>query len=237
MEALVIYQLISRPSLIVSSDDRLWHFVSNVREDSHFPFLLEWVRFEYLTIESMSEFDGIADSAIQVVTRKLWEAIARRLALPALPTLFDDWFLSSHHPLCEFRPFSGIISFLTRKHRGNVVDRQIVKMSAKSRHTEATFPLKNVVDLDTSAPFWTEDQSGQWICWDFQKSRMIPPHSAIHSDCSTGNLRTWALGGSSDRSSTVVIDEGRDDLMPQRRPIAAAFKIANPVEVSLLRVF
>jgi hypothetical protein len=238
LDITLIHQLISRPSLQLMSEDSLWRFITQdcFREHLLFPLLLECVKFEYLSSELMTEFVNIVDSRIEVLTPNIWTAIRRRLFFSVLPPLSDDRFVSSHHPYDEFRPFSGIIAFLTRKYGGNVVDRQIVEMRASSGPGNASFPVKNVVDLDTSAHFWTENRSNQWICWDFKTYRIRPTHYSINSEYGDANLRTWVLEGSSDGSSWATLDERHDDMTLQRRLLAATFQVAKPVEVRLLRI-
>jgi hypothetical protein len=233
----LVHQLISRPSLTLMNEDSLWEFITQFRQDSLFPSLLECIKFEYLSIESMTEFVQCVDSMNEVLTPAVWAAIGRRLILPVLPTLPDNRFLASHFPYYEYRPFSGIIAFLTRKHGGNVHDLQVVKVSASSWSGNSVHPLKNIVDLATSAHAWTVSEPNQWMCWDFTKYHIQPTHYSIRSEPYIANLRTWVLEGSPDGSSWVTLDERRNDETLKHRPIAATFEITNPVEVRFLRIF
>jgi hypothetical protein len=102
----------------------------------------------------------------------------------------------------EAKSFDGIIAYLTRKcNGGNVQEAGIVTITSKSvgdsRHS-----LKNAADLTLDSYFKSEDEPGQWICWDFREMRVRPTHYTI----ATVSLKSWIVEGSSDGRSWAEID-------------------------------
>jgi hypothetical protein len=109
----VLFHILSNNLLIISSEDELFSYISSlIVSDSEYLNFLQFVRFEYLSSESISCF---LSSLPDLIDCRLWESISRRL--------------TSAHTLhvVEFRipeagSLKGIISYLTTKHGGNVHD-------------------------------------------------------------------------------------------------------------------
>jgi hypothetical protein len=145
-----------------------------------------------------------------------------------IPDLCEDRFISSHHPYFASRPLSGIISFLTHKHGGNVHDRGIIKLSSSSQTSSAdAHPLKDIVDLYIPSRFWTENLPNQWICFDFKTYRVIPTHYSVVPESGASNLRNWVLEGWNDNQSWVTLDTRNNDDALRLKPSSATFKLGS----------
>jgi hypothetical protein len=97
-------------------------------------------------------------------------------------------------------PLDGIISDLTKKHGGNVHGKGIVTITSKS--VGGGHPVKNVADLTSDSYFYSKNEPGQWVCWDFREMRVRLTHYTIW----TSYLNSWVVEGSLDGESWTVID-------------------------------
>jgi hypothetical protein len=236
LKADCIEQLISRQSLTLMNEESLWHFLRQSSLIDKCPSLLRFVRYDYLSIESVIEFADIVSSSFDFMIPAVWAAIRARLILPVLPPPLETRFCDLFHPFCEDRPLSGIITYLTRKHSGNVHDRGIVTLTASSQtEAAANRPIRNLADLNTACNFWTRNESNQWICWNFKGLRIIPSHYTIMSEHGYVDLRSWVLEGSKDGSSWMELDKRENDASLKGGKIAT-FKIGRQEEVVMIRI-
>jgi hypothetical protein len=85
-------------------------------------------------------------------------------------------------PLHEAKSLDGIISYLTRKHGGNVHDKGIVTHTSKSvLNDDSKYAMRNVADLTSGSYFESQNEPGQWVCWDFRELRVRPSHYTMTS--------------------------------------------------------
>jgi hypothetical protein len=102
-------------------------------------------------------------------------------------------------PLKDASSLDGIIAYLTRKHGGNVHDKQIV--------TVLQSLLLHVTDFTFYSTSWSKDEPGQWVCWDFHGLRVNPTHYTIYSP----HLKSWVIEGSLDGEAWIEIDQKTDN--------------------------
>jgi hypothetical protein len=68
-------------------------------------------------------------------------------------------------PLKKAKSVEGIISYLTRKHGGNVHDEGIVTITAKSIVDDRPkYAKRNVADLTSNSTFDSRFKTNPWIC-------------------------------------------------------------------------
>jgi hypothetical protein len=130
------------------------------------------------------------------------------------------------------KSLDGIISYLTRKHGGNVHEKGIVTITSKS--VDSTRPdcaPQNVADLTTESYFYADAEPDQWICWDFGELRVYPTHYTIKAV----DLMSWLVEGSVDGESWVEIDRrtGNRDFSVEK---TASFPVSASPECRLIRV-
>jgi hypothetical protein len=119
-------------------------------------------------------------------------------------------------PFTDFKsssPLSGIISYLTSKHGGNVSDKNVVTITASG--VCSNFHAKNAADL-LAASYWISgNEDNSWLCYDFKDMRIKPTHYSIRSRCDGGNddnyPKHWIVEVSNDGSTWTVIDERRNN--------------------------
>jgi hypothetical protein len=138
----------------------------------------------------------------------------------------------------EAKSLDGIISYLTKKHGGNVQEKGIVTITSKScPHHD----LKNLADLGSSASFASEDAPGQWVCWDFREMRVRPTHYTLWAL----SLKSWVVEGSLDGSSWTEIDRqtNNKDFKSWARDNqkfldwhTASFALSKPAEFRFIRL-
>jgi hypothetical protein len=133
-------------------------------------------------------------------------------------------------PLKEGKPLDGIISYLTRKHGGNVHNKGIVTITSKSALSNSG--VRNIADLTAASFFRSKDEPSQWVLWDFQERRARPAAYTIKAD----QLKSWTLEGSLDGESWNSLDRKIDtkDLKGQTK--VASFHISNASEYRFLRL-
>jgi uncharacterized coiled-coil protein SlyX len=103
-------------------------------------------------------------------------------------------------PLKKAKSIEGIISYLTRKHAGNVHDKGIVTITSKS--VVHDHDPRNVADLTSGNSSISKNEPDQWICWDFHEMRVRPTHYTIKSYC----LKSWVVESSLDGEAWTEID-------------------------------
>jgi hypothetical protein len=191
---------------------------------------------------SFEHFDQICESF------SLWRAISVRLSLavsPATPNsrvgarTSESAFSQSGVGGRTFSPsqdgsLDGIIAQLTREHGGNVQDRGIVDITAKS--VKSPHVPKFAADLESENCFDSTNSPDQWLCYDFRTRRVRPTHYSIQPYFSNYYLRSWVLEGSNDGSSWTVLDSQKDNsLMNLSHPIGT-FAVSQSTDWRFLRL-
>jgi hypothetical protein len=76
-------------------------------------------------------------------------------------------------------PFNGVISYLTVKCDGNIHDLGVVEITSSS--VSGTDSPRNAADFEISSLFVSENEPGQWICFDFKTVKIEPTHYTIRT--------------------------------------------------------
>jgi hypothetical protein len=134
-------------------------------------------------------------------------------------------------PIKAPRRLEGIISYLTKKHGGNVHEKGIVTITSKSVCDDPRYALKNVADLTSGCSFRSKDEPGQWVCWDFREMRVQPTHYTIDA----GFLKSWVVEGSLDGKSWTEIDQQTNN-QDFKDWETASFAVSRPVECRFIRL-
>jgi hypothetical protein len=140
---------------------------------------------------------------------------------------FVRWFPMKHGRTS----LDGIISYLTKKHGGNVHEKGIVTITSKSVSDDPRFALKNVADLTSDSEFNSKDEPGQWICWDFGEMRVHPTHYTMDA-CYIGS---WNVDGSLNGTNWKQIDDHHGAHDFGRRGVSS-FVVWQPMECRFIRL-
>jgi hypothetical protein len=178
-------------------------------------------------------------AAVPELTASLSERISKlpiATPTPGPPVSPSKSLRAVEFPLQEFKSLDGIISYLTRKHGGNVHDKGIVTITSKSVWSdEPGQALRNIADLTSDSGFMSKNEPGQWVCWDFHDMRVRLTHYAIKGYC----LKSWVIERSLDGETWTEIDRKTDnedflDFGCGWRP--ASFAVSNSAECRFIRL-
>jgi hypothetical protein len=195
---------------------------------SHFVELFSFIRFEFLSIDSIENFISRSCEYFtrfeQFLSVDVWSAICHRLCLSVdvenqgqsqsqNPRNCDKslHFIrksdssqscdkSFHFVPQSDSPLCGMISYLTSQCGGNVSDEGIVNVSGST--TYGSNVAKNAVDLLATSYFYALNEPNQWLCYDFTHRKIRPTHYSVHAH--SGHwLPSWILERSINRSQMI----------------------------------
>jgi hypothetical protein len=192
------------------------------KEDSRFFSLFENVRFEYLSSESMQSFIALITESFDLLTFPIWRALCPRLSFSVSIEPSVDRFIHQYSSVvCRFDMNSkqdGIISYLTKRYGGHVIDRNIVSITVSSIYNPQSFPLRHVAEFENQSYFATKNEANSWICYDSIRSRR---------DSNSHHLRSWTLEGSQVGLKWVKIDDRTNDTSLNSQGAISSFSISE----------
>jgi hypothetical protein len=230
----IISDIVGHQSLKLRNEDSLYEFISTlISEDSNYSSLLEFVRFEYLSNSSIRHFVDFISSSFEFLTFSIWETLSNRLVLNVSPASSKD--RHAHRTFAPSSPFDGIISYLTRKHQGNVHELDIVRISASS---VSSGTLKSLADLNTPCQFYTNCVANSWICYDFNTMQINLTHYSIRtqSDENAHYLRNWVVEGSIDGSEWTILDQRNNNLYLAGLSQIVTFSVSQRNDIRMVRI-
>jgi uncharacterized coiled-coil protein SlyX len=134
-------------------------------------------------------------------------------------------------PLRPGKSFDGIIAYLTRRHGGNVYDKGIVRITAKSVDRDGPLNFAYLADLAADSCFGSKSEPGQWVCWDFQDMRLRPTHYTGKSGYPA--LKSWLIESSLDGKAWIEIDRKPNNY---DFPGTASFAVSKLAECRFIRL-
>ena len=233
--------LLLSPSLKIEDEDSLYDLVrSRSQNDVRFTSLFELVYFEYLSVDRIENFvSSVSGDLLEIINSRIWSQICRRLVSETKRNGLNTRVKRKINLSFVYRPktLDGIIAYLTRECGGNVHDKGVVDVTARS-YTENA---KRVADLLTPSYYCSRYQPDSWICYDFKDFCVIPTSYAVRSYPYTrgGNhLRSWVIEVSKDGTdgSWTVIDR-REGIRKLDREDAIANFVVRRVPSEGIRFF
>jgi hypothetical protein len=176
------------------------------------------------------------NASFDFLTFPIWRSLCHRLSLSVSIDFSGDRFVDKCSCVCRFDPNSnsnskqdGIISYLTKRFGGHVIDRNIVSITASSIANPQSHPLRHVADFESQSCFYTKDEANSWICYDFKDMQIKVTHYSISSrrDGSSDHLRSWTLEGSKDGLKWVKIDDRQNDTSLNSQGAISTFSISE----------
>jgi hypothetical protein len=247
----VLERILTSKWLRLQDEDSLLTFLCSL-DSENIPALLRYLRAECLSADGMALL--LDRLSLPIYDRFIWDSLCRRLRLRRRPgdcstaaariagqsTSKQAKSVTSPTGDLEF-PFSGdksldgIISYLTKKHGGNVHEKGIVTITSKSQDYGYNFPLKTIADLGSRFYFCSGFGAHPWVCWDFREVRVrLSQYTVV---CCT--LKSWVVEGSLDGESWTEIDRRTDTKVFQRKPFkpdTGSFAVANIMQCRLIRL-
>jgi hypothetical protein len=230
----LISSIISNSSIRLKDEESLYELISfRQNEDSQFSSLYSHIRFEYLSTTSMSSFIQLITNSFDFLTFPIWCSLCSRLSLSVLIDCSNDRFFDEYSSVvCPFQPplnLDGLISYLTKRFGGHVIDRDIVSITASSFHHSQSYPIRNIANLQDQSIFHSSNEANAWICYDFKDRRIKVIHYSIRARCDYDGyyLRSWTLEGSKDGLSWVKIDDRTNDTSLNYLGVISTFSISS----------
>jgi hypothetical protein len=231
-------RVLSQDSLQIRSEDWLYDFfISRFEVCKESVSLLAQIRFEYLSCDRISRFILWSFEHFESFCEEfpVWKAISVRLSFAVSPRVDDSRFLGrTFAPSCD-GSLDGIIAHMTREHGGNVHDRGIVDISAKSVHS-SSYLGRNAADLQSTTFFHSLNEQDQWLCYDFKNRRVRRTHYSIHAHSNNHYLRSWTLEGSVDGSSWFSLDEQKENSTTHSGHPIGTFSVVESAEYRFIRL-
>jgi hypothetical protein len=158
-------------------------------------------------------------------------ALAVTQSVAVLPQSSAE-FVRRDHPMSGQGSLDGIISHTTKKHSGNVHERGIITLNAKSACDDPNQAPKNVADLISDSQFVSKNEPGQWICWDFRWNLVRATDYTMVS----AYLTSWVLEGSLDGANWTEIDRKSNNQEFIGGWNTASFTAASAMEWRFIRL-
>jgi hypothetical protein len=233
-----IRRIISHGSLRIESEDSLYNIIRGlIEKDLCFCSLLDEIRFENVSETSMRDFFELISHSFDLLTISVWGRLQGRL-VPNAPICEDRRI---YHRICRFRegcPFDGVISYLTKKHGGDLVRREIIAATSSTVHQQ-TFVAANALDLSGKSLMATENVANSWLCYDFKGLAIEPTHYSIRSryNHDANHPRHWTLEESMDGEQWAELarEENRDELVGISRSFTFSTQSKSFVQMVRLR--
>jgi hypothetical protein len=232
----LISTILSNESLQLKDEESLYEIISSKQnEDSQFFSIFEFVRFEYLSTNCMKSLIEMINASFDFLTFPIWRSLCHRLSLSVSLESSNDRFCDqSSTVVCRFDRKSnsnldGIISYLTKRFGGHVINRNIVSITASSVGSAQSYAIRHVADFGNQGHFETKNESNSWIRYDFKDMQIKVTHYSIRTrrDDNSHHLRFWTLEGSKDGSKWVKIDNRQNDTSLNSAGAISVFSISE----------
>ena len=203
----LVKQLLEDPDFVWDGADEI---VTLLLEDPTLCGHLEMIPFALLSSTTMESI--VASIHLEDMTDALWKGLCSRLVCAT--TERDAVTRAGKRLNAKEIPYtgdmySGIISVLTDRHKGNLHDLGVVTVTSRDLYGPQ-YLQKYVLDLRSeSSCYESSDSEGAWFCLDFGERMVEVSHYWVRTyGNGPGHLKTWVLEGAHDQSTGewVVLD-------------------------------
>jgi hypothetical protein len=160
----LICEILCLRSLWLESEDDLYEFIRKSSEtDGEFFGLMEFIKFEYRSTDTMSNFFRLLSEHLGDLNVSLWKSLRSRLTLGAVKGTERE-FPPSVMKRGNLEVPDGIIASLARMCGWHVHDQGLVEVTSSGVFSNALNPIestaaKNVADLGVSSRFVSVSRS------------------------------------------------------------------------------
>jgi hypothetical protein len=237
--------ILSHDAVRIRDEDSLFDVLCRLIErDISFVGLLEFVLFEFLTVDAILRFAAEFLTIVPFLNAAIWSRIFARLVYPVAAVPSADFCrycrLPLQYELHDAAPLDGIIAGLTRKCSGNVHDKGIVQVSGSSANTTPGYEAKNAVDLAENSSFISANLPNSWLCYGFKEMKVVPTHYAIRSRWDWGRGKShplsWVFEGSLDGQEWTELDCQKDNHSLDAQNVARAFPVKRHMQAKMVRL-
>jgi hypothetical protein len=222
------------------TEDSLYQIIKDsLSIDAVYSSLFEFVRFEHLTVECISDFLSFISNSFEFLTFPIWSAFIRRHSLSNSHQKRQDHDVFQSFIARDGFPLEGIISFLTEKRGGNLQEKGAVEVSASGTEW-SDCPLKHILDFKSiSKGFATDSVTNSWIRIDFLNYQINPTHYSIRTrtDWDGCHPRSWVIEGSDDSGRNwIELDRQSQNCELNGLGVVRTFSIVNNSTVRSIRI-
>jgi hypothetical protein len=240
----ILFMIFSSQELKIKSDDWLYKVIWDLVEDDRLRFsLVQFVEFEFVSPTSASRFLENAGTFLDLIDSSIWSSLGRRFVQPVSPSTSSCRLIfqgKRFHP--SGRSLSGIVSYLTSKHRGNVHDLGIIEVTSSSLYSPAYHP-KNTVNLQNHSvysEFMTQGEPNPWICYDMKNLEITLTHYSILS-CQAGPNQTshpksWCMEVSVDGRGWTEVHRCTDNSDLNGSNQICTYKVTGSIRCRFIRL-
>lgn len=230
----ILERILREKALQLNDEDSLLSFICELyNEDQKYADLFEYVEFREVTEKVLKEF--IDTFSIDYMNCKIWNKISERL----IPSFIESQKISRTYKKEEYTTeykefkynegenFNGIIKYLTNKTGGNVHDNKTIEVTSNSLYDNYKLP-KYVVDYESNTGFFSKDEDGTFLCFDFKDKIIQITNYSIESYGQEKNMchpKNWVAEVSEDGSNWIEIDRHIDDPSLNEHSITVTFKV------------
>lgn len=203
----LVKQLFEDPDFVWDDADDI---VAVLLEDPALLGHLEKIPFALLSSTTMESV--VQSIHLEDMTEALWKSLCSRLVCATAER--DAKLRSGKRMKATEIPYSGemysgIISVLTDRYKGNLHDAGVVTVTSRDLYG-SQYLQKYVLDLRSeSSCYESSDSQGAWFCLDFGEREVEVSHYWVRTyGNGPGHLKTWVLEGAHDQNTSdwVVID-------------------------------
>jgi hypothetical protein len=224
----------------LESEDELCEFIiSHSAKDLAYFALFEFVRFEYLSVDSLQTNSTFVGEQIDCLNVSVWHCVCRRLChriqIGASLSRFCRRFSPNSNSSID-----GIISYLSRQCNGNVHTNGIVTITGNPYGESTEYAPLNAANLTENSHFYSKNEPNQMLTYDFGDRRINPTHYSIRSrhDGLDNNfyLRSWVIEGSIDGQTWRELDRREDDATLKSGNKVRVFEVRLSTDCRLVRL-
>jgi hypothetical protein len=234
-------EIFGHSSLELESEDELCEFIiSHSAKDLAYFALFEFVRFEYLSVESVQQFSAFVREHFDCLNVSVWDCICRRLCHRVQIDLSKSRFARRFSPNSS-SSIDGIISYLSRQCGGNVHTKGVVTITGNPYSDGSrSHAALNAANLTENSYFYSKNEPNQMLTYDFGDRRIKPTHYSIRSrhDGNDDNvyLRSWVIEGSIDGQTWRQLDRREDDFTLKSGNKIQVFEVHLSTDCRLVRL-
>ena len=197
---------------IESESSILDYVVEQAKKDKTNISLIKYIHCEFLSKgEDLEKYVNFIDSIDSTETvGSLWPSLRRRFTVNEVTN--KERFRRKRIKFeVKNGSFNGIIKHLSNECSGNVVDRNVIKVSASSNSDNQGENIRNVVQEEGD---WSTDETDENSCinFDFKDKNVLVNAYSLRSNSDECNFqpKSWCLEGSNDNTAWECIDERND---------------------------
>ncbi|OHT11975.1 hypothetical protein TRFO_18356 [Tritrichomonas foetus] len=244
MEKLPTYLLESvlyNEKLCVNDESQLYQCVKKIVEKTKNYSLYSVLSFPYMTGEDMNDF--LHNIKYDDLSAPLWSNLVQYISnyhshiyQDVAKCVFNkkNTKLEKYHSKIIHLPFAdssrnkmnGIISFLTLIYSKNIIDTNIVTLTASSSRiiNDKEYSLSYLVDFNKTNRYCTKNLEKSWIRFDFKDCKIMLTHYSLISS-NSNQPKNWSIEISNDGQSWETIDIRENDSSCKGSYALASFQL------------